>query len=77
MDNLHQKITDDFGLVMFDYAADVSGPVPLPLDGMVEQLPIVTELAPEIEEQLNHHRAQIAPHGSDQPGCETGIRSGK
>ena len=26
LDNLHQKITDDFGLVMFDYAADVSGP---------------------------------------------------
>ncbi len=24
LDNLHQKITDDFGLVMFDYAADVS-----------------------------------------------------
>ncbi len=67
LDNLHQKITDDFGLVMFDYADDVSGPVPLPLDGMVEQLPIVTELAPEIEEQLTHHRAQLRRMGPINP----------
>ncbi len=71
LDNLRQKITDDFGLVMFDYAADVSGPVPLPLDGMVEQLPIVTELAPEIEEQLNHHRAQIRRMGPINPDAKT------
>ena len=67
LDNLHQKITDDFGLVMFDYAEDVSGPVPLPLDGMVEQLPIVTELAPEIEEQLTHYRAQLRRMGPINP----------
>lgn len=71
LENLHQKITDDFGLVMFDYAADVSGPVPLPLDGMVEQLPIITELAPEIEEQLNHHRAQIRRMGPINPEAKT------
>jgi chromosome segregation protein len=71
LENLHQKITDDFGLVMFDYAADVSGPVPLPLDGMVEQLPIVTELAPEIEEQLNHHRAQLRRMGPINPDAKT------
>ncbi len=63
LDNLREKISDDFGLVMFDYAADVSGPVPLPLDGMVEQLPIVTELALEIEQQLTHHRAQLRRMG--------------
>jgi len=71
LENLRQKITDDFGLVMFDYAADVSGPVPLPLDGMVEQLPIVTELAPEIEEQLNHHRAQLRRMGPINPDAKT------
>ena len=70
LDNLHQKITDDFGLVMFDYAADVSGPVPLPLDGMVEQLPVVTELSPEIEEQLNHHRAQLRRMGPINPDAK-------
>ncbi|MCE9646260.1 MAG: chromosome segregation protein SMC [Chloroflexi bacterium] len=70
LDNLRQKITDDFGLVMFDYAADVSGPVPLPLDGMVEQLPIVTELAPEVEEQLAHHRAQLRRMGPINPDAK-------
>jgi chromosome segregation protein len=70
LDNLRQRITDDFGLVMFDYAEDVSGPVPLPLDGMVEQLPIVTELAPEVEEQLVHHRAQLRRMGPINPDAK-------
>ncbi len=70
LDNLRQKITDDFGLVMFDYAAEVSGPVPLPLDGMVEQLPVVTELAPEIEEQLTHFRAQLRRMGPINPDAK-------
>ena len=70
LDNLHQKITDDFGLVMFEYAADVSGPVPLPLDGMVEQLPVVTELSPEIEEQLIHHRTQLRRMGPINPDAK-------
>lgn len=70
LDNLRQKITDDFGLVMFEYAEDVSGPVPLPIDGMVEQLPIVTEIAPEIEEQLTHHRAQLRRMGAINPDAK-------
>ena len=44
--------------------------MPLPLDGMVEQLPIVTELAPEIEEQLAHHRGHVAPHGPINPDAK-------
>lgn len=70
LDNLRQKITDDFGLVMFDYAEDVSGPVPLPIEGMVEQLPVVTEIAPEVEEQLAHHRAQIRRMGPINPDAK-------
>lgn len=70
LDNLREKITDDFGLVMFEYAAEVSGPVPLPLDGMVEQLPIVTELAPELEDQLTQHRAQLRRMGSINPDAK-------
>jgi chromosome segregation protein len=70
LESLHQKITDDFGLVMFEYAADVSGPVPLPLDGMVEQLPVVTELSPEIEEQLTHYRTQLRRMGPINPDAK-------
>lgn len=71
LENLQQKITDDFGLVMFDYAADVSGPVPLPFHGMVEQLPVVTELAPELEEQLTNFRAQLRRMGPINPDAKT------
>ena len=70
LENLQQKITDDFGLVMFEYAADVSGPVPLPIEGMVEQLPIVTELAPDLEEQLTHNRAQLRRMGAINPDAK-------
>lgn len=67
LDNLRQRITDDFGLVMFEYAADVSGPVPLPLEGMVEQLPVVTEIPPELEQQLTQQRAQLRRMGPINP----------
>jgi len=77
LDNLRQRISDDFGLVMFDYAADVSGPVPLPLDGMVEQLPVITELAPEIEEQLTHYRAQLRRMGPINPDAKVEYDSEK
>ena len=67
LDNLRQKITDDFGLVMFDYAEDVSGPVPLPFEGMVEQLPVVTEVSAELEMQLNRQRMQVRRMGPINP----------
>jgi chromosome segregation protein len=67
LDNLQDKITDDFGLVMFDYAADVSGPVPLPLEGMVEQLPVVTEVSPELETQLTQQRTRMRRMGPINP----------
>ena len=67
LDNLRQKITDDFGLVMFEYAADVSGPVPLPFEGMVEELPVVTEVAPDLEAQLIQNRTQVRRMGPINP----------
>jgi chromosome segregation protein len=67
LDNLRQKITDDFGLVMFDYAADVSGPVPLPLNGMVEELPVVTEVSPDLETQLTQQRTRMRRMGPINP----------
>ena len=67
LDNLRQKITDDFGLVMFDYAADVSGPVPLPFEGMVEELPVVTEVSPELESQLIQNRTHLRRMGAINP----------
>jgi chromosome segregation protein len=67
LDSLRQRIMDDFGLVMFEYAADVSGPVPLPLEGMVEELPVVTEISSELESQLTQNRAHLRRMGPINP----------
>ena len=67
LENLQQKIIDDFGLVMFEYAADVSGPVPLPFEGMVEELPVVTEVSPELETQLIQNRTHLRRMGPINP----------
>jgi chromosome segregation protein len=67
LDNLRQKITDDFGLVMFDYADEVAGPVPLPFEGMVEELPVVTEITPDLEVQLTRQRTQVRRMGPINP----------
>jgi chromosome segregation protein len=67
LDNLRQKISDDFGLVMFEYAEEVSGPIPLPLEGMVEELPVVTEVAPDLEAQLTQNRSRVRRLGPVNP----------
>jgi len=67
LDNLRQKIMDDFGLVMFEYADEVAGPVPLPFEGMVEDLPVVTEVSPDLESQLTRQRTQVRRMGPINP----------
>ena len=74
---LRQKIEDDFGLVAFEYATNVSGPVPLPFDGMVEQLPVVTELAPDLEDNLTRQRAQLRRMGAVNPEAQQEYKSVK
>jgi chromosome segregation protein len=70
LQNLRQKIEDDFGLVAFEYATDIPGPVPLPFEGMVEQLPVVTELPPELEESMSRQRAQLRRMGAINPEAQ-------
>ena len=59
LEGMRRRIEDDFGLVAFDYAEDVSGPTPLPLNGMVEQLPVLNELSPELDDSINRQRAHL------------------
>jgi chromosome segregation protein len=70
LDTLRERIEDDFGLVAFEYDEAVSGPTPLPLDGLVEHLPYVTELSPEIEETLKRQRTQLRRMGSINPEAQ-------
>jgi len=64
LESLKRRIEDDFGLVQFEYQGTVTGSVPLPLGEMVETLPMVTTLSPELEEALSQKRAQIRRMGA-------------
>lgn len=63
LETLRQRIEDDFGLVVFEYADEVTGPTPLPFEGMVEQLPVVSTLAPDTEDALRRQRALLRRMG--------------
>jgi chromosome segregation protein len=70
LDSLRQRIEDDFGLVEFIYQDDVSGPTPLPFGEMVEQLPVVTEISPDLEDTLKRQRMQLRRVGSVNPDAQ-------
>jgi chromosome segregation protein len=67
VEGLRRRIEDDFGLVEFEYTTDVTGPNPLPLADLVERLPHVAELTPEIEDLVNRRRGQLRRMGAINP----------
>lgn len=77
IENLRRRIEEDFGLVALEYSADNVGPNPLPLDGMVQELPKVRELSPEIEDAISRQRAQLRRLGAINPEAQTEYRSVK
>ncbi len=70
LDSLQRRIEDDFGLVAFEYTEETSGPTPLPLEGMVEQLPFVRELKPDLEENIRRQRGQLRRIGPINPEAQ-------
>jgi chromosome segregation protein len=70
MQSLQRRIEEDFGLVAFEYEGQVSGPTPLPLAGMVEQLPTIHKLSPDIEENIKRQRAQLRRLGAINPEAQ-------
>jgi chromosome segregation protein len=67
---LQRRIEEDLGLVAFEYEEQISGPTPLPLTGMVEQLPLVKKLSPDIEENIKRQRAQLRRMGAINPEAQ-------
>jgi chromosome segregation protein len=67
LDGLRRQIEADFGLVAFEYREDVSGPTPLPLEGIVEDLPFRIELSKETEEALKRQRSLLRRIGPVNP----------
>ena len=69
LDNVRRRIEEDFGLVKLEYSEEVSGPTPLPLEG-VGQLPVLTEIPPELEDAINRQRAQLRRMGAINPEAQ-------
>jgi chromosome segregation protein len=71
LENLVQKIEDDFGLVSYDYEKRMDGPNPLPFDdGSIESLPVVKEIAPNLESDIKQLKAQIRRIGAINPEAQ-------
>ncbi len=70
LDSLRRRIEDDFGLVEFSYEDEVSGPTPLPISGMVEKLPVIREISPDLEEALLRKRSQLRRMGAINPEAQ-------
>jgi len=68
--NLRQKIEDDFGLVSLEYATNVDGPIPLPFEGLVEQMGTVDILPPDLEETLSRQRMLLRRMGPINPEAQ-------
>jgi chromosome segregation protein len=67
LEGLRRRIEDDFGLVEFEYSSEVTGPNPLPLEHLVERLPHVESVTPEMEDLVNRRRAQLRRMGAINP----------
>jgi chromosome segregation protein len=65
--SLQKRIEDDLGLVMYSYDISISGPNPLPIAGMVQELPWVAELPADMDENINSQRALLRRIGPVNP----------
>jgi chromosome segregation protein len=70
LDSLRRRIEDDFGLVAFEFADEIAGQTPLPLEGMVEELPHLTKIPPDLEENVRRQRAMLRRMGAINPEAQ-------
>lgn len=71
LENLRRRIEEDLGLVMLAYEEDIAGPQPLPIEGLVEQLPVVESIPADLEEQIRQLRARLRRLGPINPEAQT------
>lgn len=67
IEGLQERIKADLGLVALSYDEDQTGPTPLPIGEVVEQLPVVDELPADIGESIQNYRAQMQRMGAINP----------
>lgn len=67
LEGLQERIKTDLGLVALAYDEDQTGPTPLPMTDVVDQLPQITELPADIDETIHHYRGQMQRMGAINP----------
>ncbi len=67
IEGLQERIRADLGLVSLSYDVGQTGAPPLPIHEVVESLPAVTELPPDIEETIQLYRGQMQRMGPINP----------
>lgn len=76
LENLRRRIEEDFGLVTLEYSEEVTGPTPLPLEG-VGTLVVLEELPKGLEESINRQRALLRRMGAINPEARNEYREVK
>jgi chromosome segregation protein len=67
LESLQDRIKADLGLVALHYDEDQTGPTPLPIGEVVDQLPEVVELPTDIESTIHNYRGQLQRMGAINP----------
>ena len=71
LQNLQQRIEDDFGLVSYEYEQKMDGPNPLPFDdGIIENLPLVKEISATLQDDIKHYKTLIRRIGAVNPDAQ-------
>jgi len=71
LNNLRERIEDDFGLVSYDYEQKFDGPAPLPFtDGLIEKLPRVQTVPDNLEDEIKRLKSQIRRIGAINPEAQ-------
>jgi chromosome segregation protein len=72
LENLREKIEDDFGLVSFVYEESIEGPNPLPFnEELIQNLPTVKSIPEKTEVEINSLKSRIKRIGVINPEAQT------
>ena len=69
LEHLRTRITDELGLVHLPLDEDIEGQTPLPLGELVGQLPIVSDLPPDLEDAIQRRKQQLTRMGAINPNA--------
>ncbi|MBP6015650.1 MAG: chromosome segregation protein SMC [Candidatus Promineofilum sp.] len=75
IEGLQERIRADLGLVSLSYDAEQAGAPPLPMQEIIEELPAISELPADIEENIHHYRGQLQRMGPVNPDAPAELQA--